>query len=205
MTTMAARSIIELFNHPSEVSIMLRSSLPITTRRSVRVLLSLCAVGVLAACGTAPNSYLYDRQVYYKAQLNRYPVFVVAVDGSTPGFRPIPLTMGEHIVALDAVPVAGFVDPVRKVYSLTIAPCTRYYLAAQRASPLLQDWDLVVETTFSSGGCDPAVELREGPRGSGEGTAAAHHELDRGVDVGAPHPAAGHHRVARVVVAVTAR
>ena len=129
--------------------------------RGVRVVLALVTAGVLAGCGTAPLSFVYDRQVYYKATLYRYPVFVVAIDNVSPTFRPIPLTMGEHIVALDAQPVAGFSQPVRKEYALTIAPCTRYYIAAQRQSPLNQDWDLVLETDFASGGCDPAVELQK--------------------------------------------
>ncbi len=129
--------------------------------RAGRLLLAVAATGGLAACGTAPLSYVYDRQVYYQAVLHRYPVFVTQVDGISPGIRPIPITMGDHVVAIDAEPVAGFSQPVRKVYPLTIAPCTRYYLAAQRTSPLKQDWDLVVERTFASGGCDPAVELEK--------------------------------------------
>ena len=130
------------------------------SRRLPAWLCGLVVAGVLGGCATAPNSYLYDRQVYYKAVLHRYPVSIVSIDNSGPSFHPAPLTMGDHRLVLDAQPVAGFTVPVQKVYTLTIAPCTRYYIAAQRQSPLMQDWDLVVERTFASGGCDLAKELQ---------------------------------------------
>lgn|GEM_PF-610946 len=131
------------------------------SRSALRLLLGVVGAGVLAACGTAPYSYLYDRQVYYRATLDRYPVEIVSIDGTSPPLHPVPITMGDHRLAIDARPVAGFTLPVRKVYSLTVAPCTRYYLAAQRQSRLTQDWDLVVEETVASGGCDPAQELQK--------------------------------------------
>ena len=61
----------------------------------------------------------------------------------------------------DAVPVAGFSLPVQKRVSMTVAPCTRYYVAAQRRSPLLQDWEFVVEETWPVAGCDPAKEIEK--------------------------------------------
>ncbi len=124
---------------------------------------------LVAACGTAPDSFLYDRQVYYRATLNRYPVQIVSIDGTSPSAHPAPVTMGDHRLAIDAPPVAGFALPVRKVYSLTVAPCTRYYLAAQRPSRLSQDWDLIVEQTVASGGCDPAQELQKAREAAARG------------------------------------
>ena len=134
---------------------------PARSRRLPALLSGLVVAGVLGGCGTAPNSYLYDRQVYYRAVLHRYPVSIVSIDNSGPSFHPAPITMGEHRLVLDAQPVAGFTIPVQKVYTLAIAPCTRYYIAAQRQSPLVQDWDLVVERTFPSGGCDLPKELQK--------------------------------------------
>ena len=131
------------------------------SQRVPALLCGLVVAGVLGGCATAPNSYLYDRQVYYKAQLHRYPVSIVSIDNSGPAFHPAPITMGEHRLVLEAQPVAGFSVPVQKVYTLAIAPCTRYYIAAQRQSPLMQDWDLVIERTFASGDCDLAKELQK--------------------------------------------
>ena len=116
---------------------------------------------LLAACASAPLSFFNDGYVYYRAQLNRFPLIVIAVDGSSSLQRPLPVSPGLHEVKLAAVPVAGFRIPLEKTYPITVAPCTRYYLAAQRASPLLQDWDLVVEYTEPVSGCDPAREIEK--------------------------------------------
>ena len=130
------------------------------TRASTLLAAGLVAA-TLAGCGTAPLSYLNDRQVYYKAVINRYPVRVVAIDGYYQTFKPVPIAPGEHVLTIDAVPVAGFSVPVQKVYPMTIEPCMRYYLAAQRRSPVIQDWELVVEETWPVAGCDPAKELQK--------------------------------------------
>ena len=130
-------------------------------RRLVRLGGAALIVATLAACTSAPLSYLNDRQVYYKTVLNRYPVRVVSIDGSYQTFNPVPIAPGEHLLTLDAAPVAGFSQPTQKQYPLTIAPCTRYYIAAQRTSPLTQDWNLVVEETWPVAGCDPAKEIEK--------------------------------------------
>jgi hypothetical protein len=141
------------------------NSSPIPVSRPVRSFARLGAatiiVATLSACSSAPLSYLNDRQVYYKAVLNRYPVRVVAIDGAYQSFKPVPIAPGPHLLTLDAVPVAGFSLPIQKQYPFEVAPCTRYYIAAQRASPLTQDWSLVVEETWPVAGCDPAKELEK--------------------------------------------
>ncbi len=126
-------------------------------------------VATLAACTTAPLSFINDRQVYYKTVLNRYPVRVVAIDGSYQTFRPVPIAPGPHLLTIDAVPVAGFSLPIQKMVPMTIAPCTRYYIAAQRTSPLTQDWNLVVEETWPVAGCDPAKEIEKAKVATGAG------------------------------------
>ena len=139
--------------------------------RRGRPLAAAVLVALAAGCTTAPLSYINDRQVYYRAVLNRYPVVLTAVDGSSTAFRPVPIAPGQHTLTLDAVPVAGFTVPVQKFYPMTIAPCTRYYIAAQRTSPLIQDWDLVVEETWPVAGCDPAKELEKAKTAAISGTA----------------------------------
>ena len=136
-----------------------RPFLPARALRVVPVAGAALAALLVAGCATAPYSYLYDRQVYYRAVLHRYPVTIVSVDGAGAAFHPEPITPGEHFVTLDAQPTAGFALPVEKTYTLTIAPCTRYYIAAQRESPVQQDWNLVVEQTWAVSGCDPQKEI----------------------------------------------
>ena len=128
--------------------------------RSGRIGIALSTLA-LAGCASAPLSFFNDGYVYYRAELNRFPLQVVAVDGSSSFQRPLPVAPGLHQVRLAAVPVAGFREPLEKTYPITVAPCTRYYLAAQRRSPLLQDWDLVVEYTEPVSGCDPAREIEK--------------------------------------------
>ena len=147
---------------------MLRNpSLPIPARSSLARVASITALGavaltVLAACASAPLSYLNDRQVTQKAMLHRFPVVVTAIDGNGALLdRKIPIAPGDHLLTADAPPVAGLSQPVRKVVPITIAPCTQYYIAAQRPSAFAQDWDLVVEVTYPVAGCDPAKELQK--------------------------------------------
>jgi len=130
-------------------------------RAAGRLATAVATLAVLAGCGTAPLSFLNDRQVFYKAEMHRYPVFVEAVDGVPTAFRPIPIAPGEHLVRFDAPPVAGFSQPVEKTLAMTIAPCTRYYVAAQRSSAFSEDWDLVVEQTWPVAGCDPQTEWQK--------------------------------------------
>jgi hypothetical protein len=147
-----------------EEAIMFRDSSILdsfTPRHFVRLAAMLLAGATLAACGTAPLSYLTDRQVTGKATLHRFPVFVVSVDGTSTTFKPIPIAPGEHTVVLNAPPVGGMTQPVQKTYPMMIAPCTNYYIAAQRKSAFDQDWDLVVEVTYPVAGCNPQQELQK--------------------------------------------
>jgi hypothetical protein len=138
-----------------------------------RLAVAAATLAVLAGCGTAPLSFLNDRQVYYKAELHRYPVFVEAVDGVSTAFRPVPIAPGEHLVRFDAPAVAGFSQPVEKTFPMNIAPCTRYYVAAQRSSAFNQDWNLVIEQTWPVAGCDPDKEWAKAKTASTAPSAAA--------------------------------
>ena len=127
----------------------------------IRHTLAIAVVAALSGCSTAPLSFINDQQVFHRQVINRFPVRLLAVDGSYPAFRPVPIAPGTHSLLLAASPVFGFRVPPEKVYPMTIAPCTRYYIAAQRTSPLLQDWELVVEETYPVAGCNPAQELEK--------------------------------------------
>jgi hypothetical protein len=165
------------FSALPEEAIMFRDS-PIldsfTPRHFVRLAAMLLTGAALAGCGTAPLSYLNDRQVTERQMLHRYPVFVVSIDGTSTTFKPIPIAPGEHTIVMNAPPVAGMTLPVQKTYPMTIAPCTRYYIAAQRKSAFAQDWDLVIEETWAVAGCNPQQELQKARIASGaHGTAPA--------------------------------
>ncbi|MEP6601289.1 MAG: hypothetical protein ABJB49_05695 [Nitrospirota bacterium] len=127
--------------------------------------LAVGAILILAGCASAPWSDL-DGRLYHRVYLNRYPVRIVAVDGDYYVRNPVTLIKpGLHSIVVAAPPVAGFRVDVEKVYPFTTKPCERYYLAADRRSPLLQDWTLVVDYVEQIAGCDPnAGTISIGPR-----------------------------------------
>jgi|SRR5271170_5108190 len=130
------------------------------------ILTALAAAAILTGCETAPLSFIHDGSVYYHAQMFRYPVTVIAIDGDgAMTTRPLPVAPGEHMITFAAPPVAHFRDPVMKVYPMNIAACTRYYVAAQRVNSLSQDWDLVVEEVEPVGPCNPQDEMRKAQPG----------------------------------------
>jgi hypothetical protein len=126
-------------------------------------LLTILCLASFAGCGTAPLSYV-DGNRYHRALLNRYPVRIISIDGDFSLQNPRQLSPGAHTLIIEARPVAGFRLPVQKAFALNIKPCTRYYLAADRDSPLTQDWSLAIDYDEPVAGCDPAKELAKAGR-----------------------------------------
>jgi hypothetical protein len=121
----------------------------------------LVATLALCGCSTAPLTIINDRQVYYPVDYHRYPVRVEAVDRRGNIESPVFVDPGVHQVTLAAPPQRGFLEPVEKTYTLNLAPCTRYYVAAERATALTRDWNLVIEEQEHVAGCDPAKEWQK--------------------------------------------
>jgi hypothetical protein len=144
----------------------------ISIKHSAVILPSLAALclAALAGCASAPLSFV-DGRLYHQATRNRYPVRIISIDGDFSLQNPRQLSPGQHQLVIEARPVAGFHVPVQKPYVLDIKPCTRYYLAADRDSPLSQDWNLVIDYEEPVGGCDPAKELAKAGSEVGAGTA----------------------------------
>jgi hypothetical protein len=123
----------------------------------LRLLTVLCLAS-FAGCGTAPLSYV-DGNLYHRALLNRYPARIISIDGDFSLQNPRQVSPGPHTFIIEAQPVAGFRGPVQKALALNFKPYTRYYLAADRGSPLTQDWSLAIDYEEPVAGCDPAKEL----------------------------------------------
>jgi hypothetical protein len=115
----------------------------------------------LCGCSTAPLSFIVDRGVIDRTDLHRVPVRLVAVDGQSVAFRREPIAPGQHQMTFDIAPVPGFHTPLEKTYPMAILPCSFYYVAADRASRLSSDWQLVVEEVDPVGGCNPQEEMRK--------------------------------------------
>jgi hypothetical protein len=123
-------------------------------------LMAFGAAALLGACGTAPMSLL-DGRLQSALPDTRYPVYVLSVDGHI-NFRPeAQVAPGTHTVVLQAGNGRGANQDVQHTVALTVAPCTRYYLAAHRDSPYQRDWSLLIDSTEPVGGCDPRRELRK--------------------------------------------
>jgi hypothetical protein len=113
-------------------------------------------VGVAAMSGCAHQwESLIDGNLYTKAHINRYPVSITAVDGEYSTINPRRVDAGIRKLTVDAPPVAGFNQPVRKEFEFKVEKCIRYWLAAQRASSLAQDFVLVIDHAEPIAGCMP--------------------------------------------------
>lgn len=133
----------------------------------------LAAVGLVAGCATSsPLSYLTGQQITERTAINRVPVQIESVDGHPASWGRAPIPPGVHRVVISAPPPPGFRTPVEKTYTLNIAPCTEYFLAADRRNRLMEDWNLVVEDRMPVGGCNPAEEWKKSDTGPASGTDA---------------------------------
>ena len=116
---------------------------------------------VLASCSSTsiPRSSLEFGRPSTDA-INHYPVQVTGVDFLTvKQGNFVAIEPGRHWISVETEPVRGSRWALSKAFLMYIEPCTQYYVAAQKAAPLLPDWSLVVESTVTVADCDPQVEL----------------------------------------------
>lgn len=109
----------------------------------------------LSACGSVQNTSLLDgANDFGRAQLNVYPVRVLAIDKNYPiDVNPVRVEPGVHVLRISAPPPHGFRESVEKDIPFTVEACKRYYLAAKRENPLMRDWELQVQQVEERGDC----------------------------------------------------
>lgn len=127
---------------------MFRSSVPYAA------LIAMAAGVSLSGCAHQWESLL-DGDLYTRTSLNRYPIVISAVDGEYSTINPRRVDAGMRRLTIEAPPVAGFHQPVRKEFTFKVEKCVRYWLAAQRANALTQDYELVIDHAEPIGGCTP--------------------------------------------------
>jgi hypothetical protein len=92
------------------------------------------------------------------------PVRIIAIDQEMM-FRNqtqwINVAPGIHSLVLQADPPQRAHTAKQRVYMFRVAPCTRYELAAKFDSPLLDRWDLVLDSTETISACNPEEELKK--------------------------------------------
>jgi hypothetical protein len=120
-------------------------------RKSIAVMTALAS---LSGCAQQWESIL-DGNLYTRASMNRFPVQIVAVDGEYSTISPRRVDAGMRRLTIDAPPVANFRDPVRKEFMFKVEKCVRYWLAAQRATSLTPDFELVIDHAEPVPGCAP--------------------------------------------------
>ncbi|MBX3619822.1 MAG: hypothetical protein KF891_07540 [Rhizobacter sp.] len=130
-------------------------------RRSRALLAALAGAATLAGCASAPLSYLVGEPLT-QTDFTLYAVSIVSVDGGIKfGAQPVQVAPGAHWLVLQAAPGRGARSSLQKGYVLKVEPCTRYFLAARRVSPMDADWSLVIDRTETVAGCSPEEELRK--------------------------------------------
>jgi hypothetical protein len=114
----------------------------------------------LAACGTAPLSVLDGRPPHLLPP-EHYPVHIVSIDGQIEFHQPVQVAPDAHYLVAQAVGGKSARGNLQKSFVFRVAPCTRYYFAAARKSPMDADWDLVVQETEAVTGCNADEELKK--------------------------------------------
>jgi hypothetical protein len=115
---------------------------------------------LFAGCAAAPMSML-DGNPITRADSTLHALRVVAVDGQAYFENPVRVAPGPRSVMLQPPPVAGMRTSPVKAYAIKVAPCTRYYLAAKRATPVSVDWEMVIERTEPVNACDREAEIKK--------------------------------------------
>jgi hypothetical protein len=125
-----------------------------TSKFPRKTVVVMTALASLSGCAHQWESIL-DGNLYTRANMNRYPVQIVAVDGEYSTISPRRVDAGIRRLTIDAPPIANFRDPVRKEFTFKVEKCVRYWLAAQRATSLTPDFELVIDHAEPVPGCTP--------------------------------------------------
>ena len=118
------------------------------------LLTTLIAAALTAGCAHQWDAVL-DGRLYTRTHLHRYPVSITAVNGEYSTITPRRVDAGDLRLTIDAPPVGGFYLPDRKEFTFRAEKCVRYWLAAQRASSLSRDFQLVIDHAEPVPGCQP--------------------------------------------------
>jgi hypothetical protein len=138
--------------------------LPMSERHPKSAMALLAFIVTLAGCAsTAPLSFV-EGVPWTRTDSTLYRVRVVSVDGHIEfngDDKPVMVSPGLRSLVLEAAPGSGARRHVQKTYPLAVEPCTHYYLAARRSSPMDAEWTLVIDRKEPVAGCDPKEELRK--------------------------------------------
>ena len=118
------------------------------------------AVFLVGCASTFPLSYLHG-DLQTRVHTDLYPVWIVSVDGAFAIENPRAVAPGARWLVVEAEPAQGARTSDQKAVVVKVAPCTRYYFAAKRMSPMAREWELVLERTEAVSGCNADEELKK--------------------------------------------
>lgn len=120
-------------------------------RSALLALLPVC----LAGCATPYHYSQLVGQRYFHVPINTYPVAVVRVDeASTPLYGgPVLVDPGMRRVVLQSGPTVARSIGEERTLELQVAPCTRYYLVAEKTNSLATDFTPRIDHQEPIPGC----------------------------------------------------
>jgi hypothetical protein len=125
---------------------------------SIRRVWLVWVAAVLAACAGLPQPFSQlDGHKYLRAAIDTYSVQIVRVDGRDTLDSPVFIEPGVRQVTVQGPPDGAHRFGEQRTMELNVAPCTRYYLVAVKANPLMTDFAVKVDYQEPIGGCSSSA------------------------------------------------
>ena len=122
----------------------------------VGVLVLVGAIGLTACAGMSQPYAQLDGHRYQLAPIDTYPVQIVRVDGRDTVQSPVFVEPGLRKVTVQGPPDVVHRPGQERTLELNVAPCTRYYLVAQKPNQLMGDFNVKIDHQEPIGGCQAA-------------------------------------------------
>lgn len=108
----------------------------------------------LAACAPSHESILTGYLYQPPVDFNRFPLQIVAVDGSSRLDNKYRVEPGMHTLTLSSLQSLRRNVVVREqTVEFDVQPCKYYYLAAQHENRILDRWQMVIDYVDDIAGC----------------------------------------------------
>ena len=123
-----------------------------------KVTASILFAATLSACAGLPPGYgQVDGHKYHVATIDTYAVQIIRVDDRDTTDSPTFVDPGLRKVTVQGPPDGARRFGEQRTIDLNVVPCTRYYLVAQKANPLLTDFNVKIDHQEAIGGCSTAA------------------------------------------------
>ena len=115
-------------------------------------------VATITACAGLPQPFSQiDGHKYHLTPIDTYSVQIVRIDDRDAVDSPVFVEPGPRKVTVQGPRDGVHRFGEQRVIDLNVAPCTRYYLVAQKPNHLMTDFTVKVDYQEPIGGCSSAV------------------------------------------------